>query len=66
MIYTGKKTKLDWSGRMAAHDGHPICLIEDDSGKVTHMVLSTGGVVPGNWQGRRVRITVEVLPDPPA
>lgn len=59
MLYTGvlyNGLTLEWLGFMAQHEGHIVLLVED-----APLTLSTGGIVPANWGGKRVRITVELL-----
>jgi len=59
MHYTGvlyPGLRLEWCGVMGDHGGYNTLLVED-----VPLTLSTGGIVPANWHGKRVRITVELL-----
>jgi hypothetical protein len=56
MFYEGTDKKIEWTGRMEQNEGRPFLAVEK-----VYLALGTGGIVPENWQGKRVRLTVELL-----
>lgn len=68
MRYAGNDTKIDWTGatETITADNPPrrlvVLLVEHDSTKKPVLMLDAGKLVPDNWIGKRVRITVELLP----
>jgi len=56
MLYVGEDKKIEWVGRMANNEGRPFLAVE-----VARIALGTGGLVPENWQNKRVKITIEML-----
>jgi hypothetical protein len=66
MKYEGPDAKIDWTGTTEIiQAGEPprmlvSLFIEDDKGR-KWLALDAGKIVPDNWVGKRVRITVELL-----
>jgi hypothetical protein len=67
MIYEGPENKIDWTGKTLivpnphCHGYNEIVvMVETDKGMPV-LALAAGKLVPDNWVGKRVRITVELL-----
>ncbi len=67
MQYHGKENKIDWTGktRIVQHPVHgKACIVvvaENDQGTPV-LNIDAGKLVPDNWVGKRVKVTVELLP----
>lgn len=67
MRYAGDDNKIDWTGTTevirAVNPARNLVslMVENDAGKKV-LAIDAGKVVPDNWLGKRVRITVELLP----
>lgn len=67
MYYEGKDNKLDWEGKTSIvenpNPGNACVVIIAENGRGTPVInINAGKLVPDNWVGKRVRITVELLP----
>lgn len=68
MRYAGNDDKIDWTGTtevMTAGDPPRrlvALMVEHEKTKKPVIALDAGKLVPDNWLGKRVRITVELLP----
>jgi hypothetical protein len=67
MKYEGPESKIDWTGKtlIIPHPVHGyneiVVMVETNEG-VPILALAAGKLIPDNWVGKRVRVTVELLP----
>jgi hypothetical protein len=67
MKYEGPDSKIEWEGTTEfILAGEPVralvsLVVEDGKGR-KWLALDAGKLVPDNWAGKRVRVTVELLP----
>jgi hypothetical protein len=66
MIYEGTENKVEWAGKTSIQS-HPetglatiVLMLENDKGTPV-LAIAAGKIVPDNWVGKRVRVTVELL-----
>lgn len=57
MKYVGDKDKIEWEGRTGLAQGQACLFVGPDEQPT--IAVGTGAVVPENWIGERVKITVE-------
>ena len=60
MQYVGSDSTVKREGKVESEQGHAVLAVENPEGRVV-LLIATGKVVPDNWVGERVRITVEKL-----
>lgn len=51
---------LEWEGRDGTYGGQRVLWAEGLDGRPM-LAATTGSVIPDNWRGRKVKITVELL-----
>lgn len=59
MHYTGDKKEIEWRGEVIVAQGLMAVLDENKDGKPV-IAVSAGKLIPENWVGKRVRVTVSL------
>lgn len=59
MHYTGDKKEIEWAGEVIVTQGQ-MCVLEENKDGVPFIAVAAGMLVPENWVGKRVRVTVKL------
>jgi hypothetical protein len=59
MHYTGSKKEIYWKGEVIVAQGQ-MCVLEENKDGVPVVAVGAGKLIPENWVGKRVRVTVKL------